>query len=248
MTPASGQEKVLTAGFQFKPIVPTQLVNTGPSSTFDGNLQFGLEPRMAYSLGMVVRKGITRWFSFETGINYVTRNYNYSLLDAERNIDITNSLRLVGYEIPALGLVYVKLGEQIYMNGAFGLSFDMVPTDIGNGDTLFNGTAIRYAWLQTALLANTGWEYRSRDKGYFYFGFSYHRPFTPLAQMQYRYNTPTQEVVAATDLLGNYFTVDFRYFFHEDPLKKRKPKPKEKSRRQKIKEFEKMKKASEKSQ
>lgn len=243
-TTGQSQNKILTAGFQFKPIVPTNLTNTGPTTIFENNIEYGIDPQMAYSFGMVIRRGFTKYLSFETGINYVTRNYNYSVFDAERQIDIQNSFRIIGYEIPTLGLVYVKLGEQIYMNGAFGLSFDVFPSDIGSGDTLFSVLAARNSWLQTALLANTGWEYRTEKNGYFYLGFSYHRPFTFMSRLQFSYDTPAAVERVQTDLLGNYFTVDFRYFFHEDPMKKKPVQVKKKTRRQKIKEFERMKKES----
>jgi hypothetical protein len=73
-----------------------------------------------------------------------------------------------------------------------------------------------------AVIANLGWELRTEHAGYFYLGASYHNPFSDiyLTRMEYE-NSSTHEVVEVP-LSGTYFTLDLRYFFPEEPVKKYK--------------------------
>jgi hypothetical protein len=69
-------------------------------------------------------------------------------------------------------------------------------------------------------LANHGYELRTEKKGIFYLGASYHRPFTFIYKSFMFYRKPNETISGILDLSGNYFTIDFRYFFHEDPISK----------------------------
>ncbi|NUM51350.1 MAG: hypothetical protein HUU48_09555 [Flavobacteriales bacterium] len=226
ITPTYSQENVATAGFQIKPIIPSEMFKTGKSSFTDSSVHFTLQPNLGYCFGMVVRKGITSTFSFETGINYVRRNYTIRIEDS--TFSTSRKYKLISYEIPLLMLVYIRLGEQLYMNTAAGLSLDMFPTDLSTSNDHISHVTLRRNWLQTALLANIGFEWRTEKSGYFYLGASYHRPFrdnvfnSVLYKRYSRLNGP----VFNTWLSGNYLTVDFRYFFHENPEKKSKRKTK----------------------
>jgi len=71
------------------------------------------------------------------------------------------------------------------------------------------------------LLANYGFEYRTKEDGYFYFGASFHRPFADIAQTAVQFDINTNPTRINYALSGSYLTLDFRYFFHEDPDRKR---------------------------
>lgn len=209
-------EKSTLFGMQIKPIIPSNLFNAGAQSVTEDRLTVGFTPKLGYSFGMDIRANFGKYFAFETGINYAWRKYDLSI-DYKNGEFVSNSdFRIVGYEVPALGLLYIRLSKNIYMNTAFGASLDFFPTNIRTYDGFFDHYSIRQRWVQMALLANIGYELRTKEKGIFYIGGSYHRPFTPLYTTRVRYYEDQfilGEVI--TELSGNYITIDFRYFFPE---------------------------------
>jgi len=217
------QKRVTTFGLQFKPIVSSEVINTGGQDNQVGEIGFSIEPNQGYSFGMVIRKGFTKQLSLETGINYTRRNYKLTIDQDTTGFSGVSDFKYIIYEIPILGLVYVQLGENSYLNGALGASINFLPSDWDSFDTYFRHLSQRKSWIVPALLANIGYEYRTYDKGYFYIGFSYHRPFTELttAGVEFRENDIGQERTFF-DISGNYLTIDLRYFFHEPPDYKRR--------------------------
>jgi hypothetical protein len=180
-------------------------------------------------MGMVIRRGLNKNWSFETGINLVQRNYtltfDHPILEEKQELDF----RFIGYEIPLQGMIYVRLGDHLYMNASGGVSIDLYPTDVqsqvsSRRDTLrfdFFQRTFKNSWVQVALLANYGFEYRTKEDGYFYFGASFHRPFADIAQTAVQFDINTNPTRINYALSGSYLTLDFRYFFHEDPDRKR---------------------------
>lgn len=219
-----GQEYALTLGLQFKPIIPTNVLNSGTfefnDQAFDTNgdpvnVHIMVEPEFGYSWGAVVRRGITKTISFETGISYIRRNFKYTLTDLDTNFTGITEFGLVSYEIPINGLIYIRLGEQFYMNNSLGISLDMYASDAQSGaDDNFAQYTAKRKWLQPALNANLGFEYRTKESGYFYVGFTYHNPFTNIAVSQLNYRKNLEIHPFLTELNGGYLTLDFRYFFH----------------------------------
>lgn len=108
------------------------------------------------------------------------------------------------------------------MNVSGGTSFDIYPSDLYTYSPNFQNDVFMYNWIRPSLIANIGWEYRTEESGYFYIGGSYHRPFSYMAKEIVWYNGNNRDERITFDLIGNYITVDVRYFFHEDPEKKRK--------------------------
>lgn len=221
------QERVLTAGFQLKPMIPVSFLSGDNFSRSIEGVTLTMKNAPGYSAGMVVRKGITKTISFETGINIVQRNFTLGLAVDSSAFEEQSSVRIIGYEIPLLGLVYIRLSERIYMNAALGVSLDMFPS-VNVGNNSFSGAfqhlAYRRNWMQVGLLSNLGWEYRSKEKGIYYLGFSFHRPFTQIYQNQFTVFRPGPDLTAVNGLRGSYFTIDLRYFFNEPPERKVKSK------------------------
>jgi len=229
-----GEEKLMTFGLQLKPIFPSDYFNASGEFFEQNGVEYTLSQRPGYAFGMVIRKNFTRLFSVETGINYVRRNYSFSVNDLDTAIAINDQFRIIGYEIPTLGLVYIRLGKRLYMNAAFGASFDLFPSDVSNSGEFYLHLSRRNSWLQMALLANLGFEYRTKNSGIFYIGSSLHRPFTDSYRTLFRYTSDTKIDERFTSLNGNYLTLDLRYFFHEDPEKKGLRK---KSKKKKFKDY-----------
>lgn len=226
-----GQEHVTTLGVQLKPMIPSKFFGNGTKTVEEENYLVGLTPKMGLNFGMVVRRGFTKTWSFETGICMVQRNFELDFNNPELKEPKKLNFRYVCYEIPLQGIVFVKLGDQLYMNASGGFSLDMYPSNVTSSDfekidTLnfdFYQKTWRTSWLQFSLLANYGFEWRSKESGYFYVGVSYHRPFKEIGLTQMVVERNTDPTRMSFLLSGNYLTADFRYFFHEKPERK-KPK------------------------
>jgi hypothetical protein len=215
------QEKIITAGFQFKPIFSSDFFNTGPQNQVNNGVDFTIKPKSGYCAGMVIRKGITNTVSMETGINFVKRNYALTIKNSELNE--TTDFGIVSYEIPLQGLVFIQLSDYIFMDVALGLSLDFYPSDIRTNDSYFEHYSARRSWFAPSVLANVGWEYRTEKSGYFYLGASYHKPFNYTFYSYLLYPeraVPTAQ--AEMKLQGNYLTADIRYFFPASPERKKK--------------------------
>jgi hypothetical protein len=219
------QERVITAGIQYKPLFSSSFFKTGPIEISQNNIDFTITPKSGYCMGMIIRRGLTAKISAETGINIVKRNYELSIIDS--GFKGESGFAITSYEIPLQGLVFIRLSKNIFMDASGGLSLDFFPTSIFTFDTYFKNKGYKKSWVLPSLLANIGWEYRTPKSGYIYIGASYHRPFTNIFLSEITYNQNSKNEVVSTKLSGNYLTVDLRYFFHEKPIKKKKKKKKE---------------------
>ncbi|MCC6599785.1 MAG: outer membrane beta-barrel protein [Crocinitomicaceae bacterium] len=224
------QEKVTAFGIQFKPMIPSKYFGTG-SERFDGDeFSVNFSPLPGYNFGMIIRQGLTKRLSMETGINMVQRRFrlgiDHTILKEEKNLDF----RLIGYEIPVQALVYVRLDNKLWMNASGGFSIDVYPSNVKSSTSTFVDSlsvnieqfTLRRNWIQFALLANYGFEWRTEKSGYIYLGASFHRPFTDIAYTNAVVtvdNNPSGLIYA---LNGSYLTVDLRYFFHEDGKRAKK--------------------------
>lgn len=215
------QKGIITAGFQFKPIFNNDFFRAGAQSAVKGGAEVTIKPNSGYCAGMVIRRGFSNRISLESGINYIRRNYTIQLTDT--NYIHEKNFRFVGYEIPVSLLVYIRLGQKMFMDASLGNSFDFYPSDIYTGDDEFDSEGLRKSWIKPALMANLGAEYRTEKAGYFYLGFSYHRPYSFIFRSRTLFSHKNYQIFQ-TDISGNYLTVDIRYFFNEEPLNKQKVK------------------------
>jgi hypothetical protein len=216
---AFAQKGIVTVGFQFKPIFNNDFFRAGSQSAILGNASVTIKPSSGYCAGMVIRKGLTDRLSLESGINYVRRNYTVQLTDT--NYYTQQKFKFIGYEIPLSLLVYIRLGEKIFMDASIGNSFDFYPSDVFTESDDFVSAGFRKAWLKPALIANLGVEFRTEKSGYFYLGTSYHRPYTAIFQSRTNFYGKVYPTFVS-DISGNYLTIDIRYFFNEEPLNKQR--------------------------
>lgn len=224
----NAQENTITAGFQFKPIFSSKFFNTGPETREVNGLKFTLKPRGGFSAGMVLRRGLTPSVSLETGINYVKRNYSFTISDTLP--EAKGDFSMVSYDIPLLALVFIRLSDNIFMDVGMGVSVDFFPSDLKTKGDNYEHYSAREEWVIPAILANLGWEYRTEKSGYIYLGASFHRPFGSIYGSFIGYPdlnaTNPNKTEPPINISGNFLTADVRYFFHSDPLKKRTKKRK----------------------
>mgnify|MGYP002634726831 CR=1 FL=1 len=211
-----------------QPLIPTNLLGTKTTEAAGKENLFTLNQRLGMSFGGVIRKGYTDWFSLETGINYTNRNFEARSASQMNGKTDSTRFGIVGYEIPVKGLVFVKLSDEIFMDVAFGLALDMFPSDVkSTGESFtFSQTSFRNSWsknapilpwLNTGLVANVGFEYRTDHSGYWYIGASYHRPFRPIYNTIFTVDNGVVNERTLLPLRGSYLTLDLKYFFHEEP-------------------------------
>jgi len=227
---SQAQVNVTTLGIQLKPMIPSKYLGTGTEDAEVEGLQVHFEPNVGLNFGMVVRRGLTRNWSVESGICMVQRNYTLHFNHPEFSGEKELRFRYIAYEIPMQALVFVKLSDRLFMNASAGASIDLYPSNVESStyqyrDTLrfdFYQKTYKQSWIQLALLANYGFEWRTPDKGYFYLGASYHRPFRAIGTTAVLFELNGDPARTTTRLGGNYLTADFRYFFNEKPEKRKK--------------------------
>jgi hypothetical protein len=223
------QRNVTTFGLSVKPIIPSKFFDSAEETVSEDFLTMTFTPRMGFNFGMLMRRGFTDVFSLEAGIHLVRRNYKVTTFDSDYNIEMDNKFAFIGYEIPIQGLIYVRLGDQMWMNGSGGISFDSYPSNVfSTSDTRIDTVTFdlelntqRSSWVQVSLVANYGFEYRTKKGGWYYLGASYHRPFTDIGTTFAEYTRQTIPYDLEYNLSGSYLTIDLRYFFHEKPERKK---------------------------
>jgi hypothetical protein len=203
-------------GIQVKPILPVNYFGMEPIRLEDTLVGIDIKTRPSYSMGMVLRRNFTDLLSFETGINYVRRNYSIATQEFVRDTTDFSSFGVVAYEIPLQLLVYIRLTKEWYMNVSSGFSLNFFASDVQSSgvNSLIQHVSLRNYWSFPSFLTNIGVEWRTKDKGGFYLGASLNTPFRDflLMKINYYYQNNIYKPYS-TAIPGNYFTVDLRYFF-----------------------------------
>lgn len=212
------QKGAITAGIQLKPIIPVSIFNIGSNNLESANMEVGISPRIGFSYGGVVRVGITERLSIETGLHYIGRNF---LIEANAKNVLSQDrgqFRYVNYELPVQGMVFVRIGERLYMNTALGLSFNFWPSGIESlgENRRIKHTTLRHNRTTYSFIGNLGLEYRTDKMGYFYAGISLHNPLTRISRITYiayedaRFGIDDE---FDTQLRGDFLSIDFRFLF-----------------------------------
>ena len=216
-----GQNTRTTFGLQYKPIIPAEYFNSSHINESAGNYTFNLSPKYSNSFGMVLRHKINKTFSIESGLNYTQRNYKLTINNNPQNINDFTSFGMRSYELPIQFLTYVRASEFWYLNVAFGISHNVLASDIfsyGDKTDYYFQNTYRKSSGYRALLANIGMEYRTEGRGHYYIGSSLHWPWTEISRIYPEYNDFNDEDFEDKfflEILGNFITIDFRYFFAE---------------------------------
>ena len=210
-------------GLQYKPLIPSKYFNSSFLNETSGNYSFNLTPKYSNSFGMIIRHQVSKNFTLESAINYTQRNYKMSI---DNNYEVISDITYFGirsYEIPIQVLTYVRISELLYLNVAFGISHNVLSSDVlsfGEKSVAYFQNTYRKNGGYRALLSNIGIEFRTNNKGYYYFGASLHRPMTEIARVYPHYNNNDHDFNNVNfdkkiflEILGNYITLDFRYFF-----------------------------------
>lgn len=219
------QKGITTFGLQYKPIIPNRIIGTY-TQDFDTNQFFSsIQQRLGHSFGGVIRIGINKTISLETGLNFTQRNFGLNFSVPDSGYVGKGKLGVVSYEIPLSCLIYIQLSKTWFINTSLGSSLTLYPSDVRvtvpiKGAEIFKQEGAYRNKLQGALIANIGFEYRTKQKGYFYVGSSYNLPYSKMMTFAMSYEYPGGKVVARDNVRGSYLTLDLRYFFNERPVEK----------------------------
>ena len=217
------QDKVVTVGIQLKPIFESGLLKTGKESITQNNVDFNVTLKSGFSGGMLIRRGLSDLLSLEGGISYTKRKYDLVITDHDTAFSGLSEFRIVSYEIPLSLMVFIQLGEKIYMTASLGYCLNTFVSDIFTYDSAyFENYAVYNTHFRSAVIANLGTELRTEKSGYFYLGATYQRPFGDIYTEHIRYEANGKKEDVYTGLSGNYLTLDIRYYFHSEPVKKKK--------------------------
>jgi len=224
---SASAQNITTFGLQYKPIIPAAYFNSSDVSKSSEEYNFNLTPKYSNSFGMVIRQKINKTFSIESGLNYTQRNFKLSVTNSNL-IPYLNDFTTFGmrsYELPIQLLTYVRASEYWYLNVAFGISHNVLASDIfsyGEESEDYFQNTFRKSGGYRALLANIGMEYRTEEKGHYYFGTSLHRPWKAIGKIYPEFKIGADPVLNfnddqkfSLDMLGNFVTIDLRYFFAE---------------------------------
>ena len=209
-------------GVQVKPIIPNRFIgqyiqeyDRPGDFTFRGDFR----QRLGYSAGIAIRHKFSGVFSFETAVNFIRRNYDFTYSVPDSNLNASSSVGFIGYDIPINGLVYVRIGENWYMNASGGLNFGFFPTSVESFSkdatvlNKFSQIMSPRRRVQIGLNINYGFEYRMKDVGTFYLGASYLLPLNDIATTQISWLRNGTEFFVREDVNGSFLTLDFKYFF-----------------------------------
>ena len=223
-----GQINTTQMGFCYRSIFSSNYFRTGPKNFDDKQIAYTLAQHSGYCTGVLVRRGITKKLTIESGILYAKRNYDLTLSDT--TFISRSDFSIIGYEIPLSALIYIQLDKKIWMSAAMGGSIDIFPSDVF---TYLPSYLLQYSArrnkINTGVLANIGWEYRNGKKGTYYVGASYHRSLSSIYTTLVEYYpqrdfTKLPTSTGRTTLQGDYLSIDFRFYFHENPDKKARKK------------------------
>jgi len=125
---AYSQEKVAGFGFFVEPIMPIEMFRITKNEVDLGNIKFSSTPLIGFSIGTHITVNFTKNFSFETGINYVSRNFRVSVIEGELRDSL--NFNADNFEIPFTMTYYVRLTDHLFMGHSLGVSLQMVPSNL----------------------------------------------------------------------------------------------------------------------
>ena len=209
------QKSKTTFGIQYKPILPVKLLNVSDLVIDENGFDATISPILGHNFGGLIRWEFTEKLSMESGLSYIRRNFR---MDATLDDTLKGSLEygVVNYEIPFQALFYVRLGKRYFMNVASGFSMNFRASDVGSSTENRNFSQITLVQhINLAYIANIGFEYRTKESGYFYLGASLTTLLRPLGRIEIRSLDDNNFKNVFGELSGNYISVDLRYFFND---------------------------------
>ncbi len=197
-------------GFNVGILVPNNLILQKSINEVYKNDKYILTNKYGYLYGISVKHDFTKHYSLQTGINYIHRNFSAEIINSDTSIQ--NNLRFISYELPIYGLIYVRLFKNIYMDISPGFSTNFFPSDIISN----NMYGKRYRFVTFSGMLNIGWEFRTKNSGYFYLGASYKRDASNMIYVAYFKGIINGLSDYSIAMHGDYLNINFTYYLPQN--------------------------------
>lgn len=201
------------AGIMVRPLFPSRLFDNNPYVAASNGNDIRITPLSGFSFGGIIRKNFDRNFYLESGINYTRRAYRSTYTDSTGIFNEKIDFKVISYEIPVHGGVYIRLSDRAYLANSYGLSADFFPNNLIFLRDTFRQSTKRHNWVLPALEARLSLDYRTPKAGVFSFGASYHRMLTYIGNNTYEFAKANGQLQrTGLRLHGHYFALELRYF------------------------------------
>lgn len=162
-----------TLGLHFSPIIPySLLINTQYHSPINSTINSKIALQNGYSLGIEIRKDIASRYTLLSGLSYRCRNY---LVRFQTPSEGNLSIKLINYEIPLLGMIYIQTSSNSFLKGGFGINTSFYPTDVSSFNDTYKQYSLRDFWIRFSLMAHLEYEYKTETIGSFCLGATYYK-------------------------------------------------------------------------
>lgn len=203
-------------GINFSPIIPGNIIQKHDVTVFKDSLILEVKQKPSFVFGMEVKHDFTRFLALQTGINFAQRKYEVKTTFTDTVH--SNNLKFIGYEIPVLALGFVRLSKLMYADLSTGFCMNFYPSDIA----VQHYYGQRSRWMQYSLLLNLGVEYRNELYGNIYLGLLYQYHDRNTMSIYYFKDQTYGKSDAYADVSGNYFSINLKYYFPQNPEKSKK--------------------------
>lgn len=177
--------------------------------------------RNGFSFGGIIRRQYTDNLGIELGLIHNKRYFDLSGSILDTNATYSGDFAFTNYEIPIMGLAFVKFSERLFANVGLGFSTLYKPSGVQvklvdqDAKRAFSFEGNAFNKFSFNVNAQVGLEYRTERKGTFYLGGSASIPTSPLFAYIVVYESPKQGI--RTDqgvyIRSPFFTLDLRYYF-----------------------------------
>jgi len=206
-------------GFQVKPLFPTKFIGESSTTLSKQGYNVQISQKIGYSFGAVVRVALTDLIGIETGLNFFQRYYQVDMNLQDSNITTSSDFGFIQYDLPINALFYVKLSKNWLMNAAIGPSICYKPSSVGvishpvGKHEFFNiGLVDINDKVNLDLNGNLGFEFRTKNYGFFYLGGVARIQTAPLFNLLSRYRYGTIEVDNYGPVSGSFLALELKYF------------------------------------
>ena len=204
-------------GFEIGSIVPINYFGAGPLNLKDEHSTIILSSKIGYHFGMVMKTNYGEKFSFESGINFLRRNFKLIGSSNFNGIPMndTSDFGYISYGLPFKGMVYIQLSKGMFLNTSVGTSLDFYASTVMSNGTYTQNLSERARWINGSVLADLGVEWRNDINGVFFFGAGVNIPISSIAvtKLKFFYDSSTNpDRYEEVFLRGNFFNVKIKYY------------------------------------
>ena len=205
-------------GFLLGSIIPINYFGVSAIDLTENNSTIKLENRIGYNFGMILKTDYDKNFSVEGGIVFYQRNFKLTGTSANQSniLNDTSSFSYISYGIPLQEIIYVQLGNELYMRNAIGVNIDFYASSVASKGNNFaiDHLSERARWINGSISGNLGIEKRDSKIGSYYVGAEVNIPISAIAvtKLKFYYDGNTFDRYDKLFLRGNYFGIQFKYY------------------------------------